>query len=116
MWKVVFTKQAAKDAKKLKAAGLDGKTKKLIDVVRKTLLQPPPAYVALVGNLSGYYSRRISIQHRFVYSIEQSADAHDGAPCDGIVKVVRMWSHYEGLRVALFEANSRPPPPIAASL
>ena len=97
MWKVVFAKQAAKDAKKLKAAGLDGKAKKLIDVVRKTLLQTPPAYEALVGNLSGYYSRRISIQHRFVYSIEQSADAHDGAPCDGIVKVVRMWSHYEGL-------------------
>ena len=86
MWKVVFTKQAAKDAKKLKAAGLDGKAKKLIDVVRKTLLQTPPAYEALVGNLSGYYSRRISIQHRFVYSIEQSADAHDGAPCDFIVK------------------------------
>lgn len=83
--------------KNSKRQGSTEKPRKLIDVVRKTLLQPPPAYEALVGNLSGYYSRRISIQHRFVYSIEQSADAHDGAPCDGIVKVVRMWSHYEGL-------------------
>ena len=82
---------------KTQSGGARRKAKKLIDVVRKPFAKPPPAYEALVGNLSGYYSRRISIQHRFVYSIEQSADAHDGAPYDGIVKVVRMWSHYEGL-------------------
>ena len=96
MWKVVFTKQAAKDAKKLKAEGSTEKPRSSSTSLEKPFCNPP-AYEALVGNLSGYHSRRISIQHRFVYSIEQSADAHDGAPCDGIVKVVRMWSHYEGL-------------------
>lgn len=97
MWKVIFTKQAAKDAKKLKAAGLDEKAKKLIDVVRENPFANPPAHEALVGNLSGFYSRRISIQHRFVYSIAQNADTSEDASYDSIVKVVRMWSHYERL-------------------
>ena len=98
MWKVVFTKQAAKDAKKLKAAGLDGKAKELIEVVKENPFANPPAYEALVGNLSGYYSRRISIRHRFVYTIDQDELMDDsGTRYDGIVKVVRMWTHYEKL-------------------
>ena len=97
MWKVVFTKQAAKDAKKLKAAGLDKKAKSLVEVVRSNPFATPPAYESLVGNLSGYYSRRISIQHRFVYMVERGAVEADGKSYEGIVKVVRMWTHYEGL-------------------
>ena len=79
MWKVVFTKQAAKDAKKLKAAGLDKKAKELVDVVRENPLANPPDYEAFVGNLSGYYSRRISIQRRFVYTLVQGELVDDGA-------------------------------------
>ena len=98
MWKVVFAKQAAKDAKKLKATGLDKKAKELVDVVRESPFANPPAYEALVGNLSGFYSRRISIQHRFVYTIVQGEFVDDsGTRYDGIVKVVRMWTHYEKL-------------------
>lgn len=69
MCKVAFTKQAQKDAKKLKAAGLDRKAKSLVEVVKADPFAKPPAYEPLVGNLSGYYSRRISIQHRFVYQV-----------------------------------------------
>lgn len=97
MWKVVFAKQAAKDAKKLKAAGLDKKAKELVDVVRDNPFANPPAYEALVGNLSGYYSRRISIQHRFVYTLVQDELVEDETHYGGIVKVVRMWTHYEKL-------------------
>lgn len=97
MWKVMFAKQAMKDAKKLKAAGLDKKAKSLVEVVRTDPFAKPPAYESLVGNLSGYYSRRISIQHRFVYQVSQGAVVIDGEAYEGIVKVVRMWTHYEGL-------------------
>lgn len=97
MWHVEFSRQAAKDAKKLKAAGLDRKAKSLIEVVRSDPFANPPAYESLVGNLFGYYSRRISIQHRFVYQVVQGAVVVDGETCEGIVKVVRMWTHYEGL-------------------
>lgn len=91
MWKVVFTKQAQKDSKKLKEAGLDGKAKELIDVVRKDPFAAQPRYEKLVGNLSGAYSRRISRQHRFVYEVI-AGGAGDGF--EGFVKVVRMWTHY----------------------
>ena len=64
---IEFAKRAVKDAKRLKAAGLDRKVKTLIEVVRADPFAKPPAYEPLVSNLSGYYSRRISIQHRFVY-------------------------------------------------
>ena len=97
MWDVVFTKQAMKDAKKLKAAGLDRKAKSLIEVVRTDPFARPPTYESLVGNLSGYYSRRISIQHRFVYMVSPGAVVIDGEDYEGIVKVVRMWTHYDGL-------------------
>lgn len=98
MWRVVFTKQAAKDAKNLKAAGLDGKAKRLVEVVRADPFGTPPAYEGLVGSLAGLCSRRISIWHRFVYSVDATPVNHGGTSYEGTVKVVRMWTHYEGVR------------------
>lgn len=97
MYKVLFTKQAAKDAQKLKAAGLEGKAKRLVEVVRGNPFQNPPAYEGLVGNLSGLYSRRINLQHRFVYEVIPGPVEEGGQRYDGTVKVLRMWTHYEGL-------------------
>ena len=85
-YKVVFTKHAQKDAKKLSASGLRGNAEKLIAILKKNPWQTPPPYEKLLGNLAGAYSRRISIQHRLVYQV---------LPDDQIVKVLRMWSHYE---------------------
>lgn len=95
MWKVVFTKQALKDAKKLKAAGLDVKAKSLIEVVKDNPLVNPPAYEALRGNLEGSFSRRINLQHRFVYEVVPGVFEENGVSFDGTVKVIRMWTHYE---------------------
>ncbi len=97
MWEVLFTKQAAKDAKKLKGAGLDKKAKLLIEVVKADPFANPPSYEALVGNLAGLYSRRINLQHRFDYQVIQREYEKDGIMYEGTVKVVRMWSHYEDL-------------------
>ncbi len=85
-WTVVFTKQAQKDAKKLAAAGLREKAEQLIAVLRQNPYQNPPPYEKLLGDLLGFYSRRINIQHRLVYSVDDA---------ERIVKVVRMWTHYE---------------------
>jgi len=84
-YKVLYSKQALKDAKNLSAVNLDKKAKKLIDVIKKNPLQKPPPYEKLVGNLSGSYSRRINIKHRIVYEIRES---------DKVVRISRMWSHY----------------------
>ncbi|TBU72944.1 Txe/YoeB family addiction module toxin [Phytopseudomonas daroniae] len=84
-WQLAFTKQAQKDAKKLAAAGLKDKAKALLDVVQVNPFQTPP-YEKLVGDLSGAYSRRINIQHRLVYQVLQDAQ---------VVKVLRLWTHYE---------------------
>lgn len=97
MWHVVFTKQAVKDAKRLKAVGLDGKAKHLIEVVKLDPFGYPPSYEALVGSLSGLYSRRISIQHRLVYSIDPTPVECGDMFYEGTVKVIRMWTHYEKL-------------------
>ena len=97
MYRVVFTKQAAKDAKKLKAAGLDRKAKELVSVVSEDPFAYPPAFEPLVGSLAGMYSRRINRQHRFVYEVIDGAVQHDGRPFDGTVRVLSMWTHYEGL-------------------
>ncbi len=85
-WKVVFTKQAQKDAKKLSSAGLRSKAEKLLEVLYKNPYQTPPHYEKLIGDLSGAYSRRINIQHRLVYQVIDEQK---------LVKVVRMWTHYE---------------------
>ena len=97
MWRVVFTRQAAKDAKRLKAAGFDAKAKLLVSLVEREPLANPPRYEALLGNLEGLYSRRISLQHRFVYEVVREPFEIDGKSFEGTVKVVRMWTHYDGV-------------------
>ncbi|CAB1055433.1 YoeB toxin protein [Olavius sp. associated proteobacterium Delta 1] len=86
MWRVVFTKQAQKDAKKLASAGLRSKAEKLLDILRENPYKTPPTFEKLLGDLSGAYSRRINIQHRLVYQILDN---------EKVVKVIRMWTHYE---------------------
>jgi len=86
MWRVVFTKQAQKDAKKSDAAGLRSKVEKLLDILRENPYETPPAFEKLLGDLSGAYSRRINIKHRLVYQILDD---------EKVVKVIRMWTHYE---------------------
>lgn len=98
MYLVRFTRQAAKDVAKLKGAGLADKAKALIEIVRENPFQTPPTYEALVGNLDGLYSRRINLKHRFVYEVVSDPVTEDGIRYDGTVKVVRMWTHYDGVR------------------
>ena len=98
MYRIVYEKQAVKDIKNLKSAGLDKKAKELIEVIRNNPFQKPPAYEALVGNLQGLYSRRINIQHRLVYQVYGDLVEIDGTKYDGTVKIVRMWTHYDGIR------------------
>ncbi len=86
MWALCYTHQAKIDAKKLAAAGLKQKVIALLDVISHDPYQNPPPYEKLVGDLSGAYSRRITIQHRLVYEVLEK---------EGIVKVLRMWTHYE---------------------
>ena len=85
-WKIVFAKQALKDAKKLAASGLKPKAQELLAILAINPLQNPPPYEKLVGDLAGAYSRRISIQHRIVYEVFTKGR---------IVRVLRMWTHYE---------------------
>ena len=94
----LYENQASKDAKNLKAAGLDKKAKELIEVIRINPFQTPPAYEGLVGNLQGYYSRRINIQHRLIYQVYAEPIAEGGAQYEGTVKIIRMWTHYDGMR------------------
>ena len=85
-WRIVYTRQAQKDAKKIAAAGLRQKAEKLLEILSENPFQTPPPYEKLVGDLSGAYSRRINIQHRLVYQVLEKI---------GTVKVIRMWTHYE---------------------
>ncbi len=86
MWKLYFTNQAKKDAKKLASAGLKNKAESLIAIIQNNPFQSPPPFEKLVGDLEGAYSRRINIQHRLVYQVLEK---------DKSVKVLRLWSHYE---------------------
>ncbi len=85
-WQVVFTRQAAKDARKLAAAGLRPQAEQLIELLRADPFQTLPQFEKLVGDLAGAYSRRINIQHRLVYQVLEE---------ERVVKVIRMWTHYE---------------------
>ncbi|OQA31833.1 MAG: Plasmid encoded toxin Txe [Betaproteobacteria bacterium ADurb.Bin341] len=85
-WQLVYTKHAQKDAGKLASAGLKEKAKSLLAILSENPFQNPPAYEKLVGDLVGAYSRRINIQHRLVYQVLEEQQ---------VVKVLRMWSHYE---------------------
>lgn len=97
MYFVTLGKQAQKDFKKLKQAGLSGKAGKLVSVVAKDPFQSPPPYERLVGNFSGLFSRRINLKHRFVYKVIEDPAIVDGTAYDGTVVVVSMWSHYDSL-------------------
>ena len=86
IWRVVFTKQAQKDARNLASSGLKDKTQALLNIVTDNPFQNPPPYEKLVGDLAGAYSRRINIQHRLVYEVDEKKKT---------VKILSMWSHYE---------------------
>ena len=86
MWQVKFSKEAEKDKKLLKSAGLEERAKKLLNVLSVNPYQNPPSYEKLVGNLKGYYSRRINIQHRIVYKVYDE---------EKIVVIHALWTHYE---------------------
>ena len=85
-YKLVFTKQAQKDAKKIGSSGLKPKAQKLLNLLENDPMKQYPPYEKLLGDLSGAYSRRINIQHRLVYQVLEEKK---------IVKVIRMWTHYE---------------------
>ena len=85
-WNIVFTKQAQKDAGRIAASHLKAQTQRLLDLLAVDPFQNPPPYEKLVGDLLGAFSRRINIQHRLVYQVYSA---------ERIVKVIRMWTHYE---------------------
>jgi Txe/YoeB family toxin of toxin-antitoxin system len=85
-WRVVFTAQAQRDAKKAAGAGLRERVEELLTLLREEPLRTPPRFERLAGDLKGAYSRRINIQHRLVYQVLEE---------ERVVKVLRMWTHYE---------------------
>ena len=95
MYCVRMSRQSLKDKKLLKQAGLEGKARKLLEVIRTDPWQTPPPYEKLTGDLQGLYSRRINIHHRLVYSADHEEATVEGTVYEGTVVVYRMWSHYE---------------------
>jgi Txe/YoeB family toxin of toxin-antitoxin system len=85
-WRVVFTVQAQKDARKVARAGLRPRAERLLEILGRDPFETPPRYEKLVGDLAGAYSRRINIKHRLVYQVLEE---------ERTVKVLRMWTHYE---------------------
>lgn len=85
-WKIIYTKQSQKDAKRLSSSGLKIKAKDLISQIEKNPFVNPPPYEKLLGDMAGAYSRRINIQHRLVYQVLEE---------EKIIKILRMWTHYE---------------------
>lgn len=85
-WKLVYTRQAQKDARKLASSGLKPRAQELLALLSEDPYRKPPPFEKLVGDLSGAYSRRINIQHRLVYQVIDD---------ERVVKVLRLWSHYE---------------------
>jgi Txe/YoeB family toxin of toxin-antitoxin system len=97
MYSVILTRQAVKDAQKLEQAGLKNKAVNLLRIIRDNPFQNPPSYEKLQG-YENTYSRRITIQHRLVYEIlpnENSEKDNTGIPYQGIIKIIRLWTHYE---------------------
>ncbi|PHS73326.1 MAG: Txe/YoeB family addiction module toxin [Porticoccus sp.] len=85
-WKLVYIKQAQKDAKKLASSGLKPKAQELLELIAEDPYRKPPPFEKLIGDLVGAYSRRINIQHRLVYQVLED---------ERVVKILRLWSHYE---------------------
>ena len=86
IWELIYSRQANKDSKKLAAAGLKGKTEKLLEILKENPFANPPPYEKLGGDLVGHYSRRINIQHRLVYKVDKERRE---------VSVLTLWTHYE---------------------
>ena len=86
VWEIALTKRALKDAKKISRSGLKSQVEKLIDILKTNPYQTPPSYEKLTGDLAGLYSRRINLQHRLVYEVDNPNKR---------VKILMMWSHYE---------------------
>ena len=86
MWRIVYAKQAIKDSRKIKEAGLTNNVSKLLDIISLNPFQNPPPYEKLIGDLYGFCSRRINIRHRLVYKVYEEEQT---------VQVLRMWTHYE---------------------
>lgn len=86
MYRVFFSSQAVKDLRNIKSSNLGKKTKELIEIVRQNPYQSPPPFEKLRGNLEGYCSRRINIQHRLIYQVIEN---------EKLIKVLRLWTHYE---------------------
>jgi toxin YoeB len=85
-WRLVYTRQARKDAKKIAAAGLKAKAEAIIQILHENPFQTPPTFEKLVGDLAGAYSRRINIHHRLIYQVVND---------EKVVKIIRLWTHYE---------------------
>lgn len=85
-WRLVYTRHAQKDARRLAKSNLKEKAQSLLKLLEEDPLQTPPPYEKLVGDLSGAFSRRINIQHRLVYQVLAE---------EKVVKIIRMWTHYE---------------------
>ena len=86
IWRIVYTRQAMKDSKRVEAAGFKPKVVKLLKIIREDPFQTPPPFEKLLGDLEGAFSRRINIQHRLVYQVLSD---------EKIIKILRMWTHYE---------------------
>ncbi len=85
-WRLVYTKQAKKDSKRLASAGLKEGAERLLEILKEDPYKTPPPFEKLVGDLTGAYSRRVNIQHRLVYQVHPDVKT---------VKILRMWTHYE---------------------
>jgi toxin YoeB len=85
-WRLFYTRQARKDAKKLAAAGLKAKAEAIIQILHENPFQAPPTFEKLVGDLAGAYSRRINIHHRLIYQVMND---------EKVVKIIRLWTYYE---------------------
>ena len=85
-WKIVYTRQAQKDARRIAASGLKNRVQNILAILKENPFQFPPRYEKLVGDLEGAYSRRINIKHRLVYQVYKE---------ERVVKIIRMWTHYE---------------------
>lgn len=86
MYQIAFEKQTVKDLPKLKVAGLSKKAQSLIEILRETPLQNPPPFEKLIGDLAGFYSRRINIKHRLIYTVHEK---------EKLVAIRSLWTHYE---------------------
>lgn len=85
-YRLVYAKQAINDVKKVKRSPLASKVRKLLEILERDPFQSPPSFEKLLGDMDGAYSRRINIQHRLVYQVHRK---------ERVVKVIRMWTHYE---------------------